>query len=327
MRYESSVTSISWIPSEAITGPMRVPMDVGIGRYDSPPPDHIDGDFLDAKDRFRFANNLKAHIDVEDGRVVAAGYEGRGVIGATVVHLGSRSVSIPAVAFPEIRSEPEITENGVKFQQTAGGRTGSPMPRRISRPPFVQLVAPTAWTTLSLFIGLDGSATFELAGASPFPRHWIYDSEGALSKKSGVIDFAKWAAENTHDRSPWFDHDLDAMVSEVESPTERELSVEIMRGTADLRRFRPGEAMLTQGETGSEVLLILDGIVEISVDGEAVAVAGPGSIMGERAALEGGVRTATVRAKTPVRVAVTQATDLDRQSLAEVAILHRREEG
>ena len=38
MRIESSVTSISWIPSEAMTGPLRVPVDLGIGHYDDPPP-------------------------------------------------------------------------------------------------------------------------------------------------------------------------------------------------------------------------------------------------------------------------------------------------
>ena len=38
MRYESSVTSLSWIPSEAVTGSMRVAFDSGIGHYDDPPP-------------------------------------------------------------------------------------------------------------------------------------------------------------------------------------------------------------------------------------------------------------------------------------------------
>ena len=42
MRIESSVTSVSWIPSEAMTGPLRVPVDLGIGHYDDPLPDHID---------------------------------------------------------------------------------------------------------------------------------------------------------------------------------------------------------------------------------------------------------------------------------------------
>ncbi len=59
MRIESSVTSISWIPSEAITGMTKMPFEAGVTHYDEPPPDVIDGlDALRAADRFRFANEL-----------------------------------------------------------------------------------------------------------------------------------------------------------------------------------------------------------------------------------------------------------------------------
>src|SRR5918994_4671507 len=42
MRIESSVTSVSWIPSEAITGLAKMPFEAGITHYDDPPPDVID---------------------------------------------------------------------------------------------------------------------------------------------------------------------------------------------------------------------------------------------------------------------------------------------
>src|SRR5271155_3650387 len=42
MRYESCVTSLSWIPSEAITGPGRVAFDAGFTHYDEPPPAQVD---------------------------------------------------------------------------------------------------------------------------------------------------------------------------------------------------------------------------------------------------------------------------------------------
>ena len=41
MRIESSVTSISWIPSEAVKGVTKVPFEMGLAHYDDPPPDHI----------------------------------------------------------------------------------------------------------------------------------------------------------------------------------------------------------------------------------------------------------------------------------------------
>jgi CRP-like cAMP-binding protein len=53
---------------------------------------------------------------------------------------------------------------------------------------------------------------------------------------------------------------------------------------------------------------------------------GPGAVLGERALLEGGTRTATLRAVTPAKVAVAPAGDIDMAALAEVSKGHRREE-
>ena len=69
MRIESSVTSLSWIPSEAIGGMTKMPFETGVAHYDPPPPDVIeDIDALQRDGRFRFASRLTAWIDVEDGR-------------------------------------------------------------------------------------------------------------------------------------------------------------------------------------------------------------------------------------------------------------------
>ena len=73
MRIESSVTAISWIPSDAIEEMPKLPFELGVARYDAPPPEHVEeGDLerLRREDRFREANRLAAWIDVEDGRVV-----------------------------------------------------------------------------------------------------------------------------------------------------------------------------------------------------------------------------------------------------------------
>ena len=37
MRIESSVTAISWIPSDAIEGMPTLPFKLGVARYDAPP--------------------------------------------------------------------------------------------------------------------------------------------------------------------------------------------------------------------------------------------------------------------------------------------------
>jgi hypothetical protein len=330
MRIESSVTSVSWIPSEAISGIVRVPMDIGVGHYDDAPPDRVDNETLDqlvADDALRFGNRLGAWIDVEDGEIVDAGYSGRAVVGSTTAKVGIGSIRFPGVAYPVMAEEPVIEDGIARFVQTAGGRTGAPLPHRISRPPFVRITGPTAWTTLALEIGADGSSRSEVLGASPFPRHWIYDAEGALQAKSGVIDFTEWTKEHDFAHSPWHDVQAEALIADVESAVERSASKDLMSGDRAIRKLDPGTALTTQGEPGDELYLVLDGVFEVEVDGEIVAELGPGAIVGERAILEGGTRTSTVRAVTRAKVAASAPDAVDRDVLSQVAAGHRREEG
>lgn len=330
MRHESSVTSISWIPSEAISGAMRLPMDIGMGHYDPAPPDRITDDTLDELrnvDRLRFANRLVAWIEVDEGRIVDAGYSGRAVVGATTANVGLGSITFPGFAYPVIQSDPVIEEGKARFVQTAGGRTGAPLPRRTSHPPYVRISGPTAWTTLALEIAADGTASFDVAGASPFPRHWIYDAAGALAAKSGVIDWATWTKEHDHTRSPWHDVDVEALVADVESAVERAASHGVMATKPDIRKLAAGSELTRQGEPGDELYLVLDGMFHVTVDGEVVAEIGPGAIVGERAIVEGGVRTSTVTAVTASKVAAAGRNAIDDTTLSEIAVGHDRESG
>ena len=92
------------------------------------------------------------------------------------------------------------------------------------------------------------------------------------------------------------------------------------------RTLDAGEALVTQGEEGGDLFLVLDGVLAVEVDGEALAEVGPGALLGERALLEGGVRTATLRATTRCRVAVLEADQIDLEELRQVSAGHRREE-
>jgi Cyclic nucleotide-binding domain len=328
MRIHSSVTSVSWIPSEAVTGMTKLPFEVGVTHYDRPPPDVIeDLEALGANDRFRFANQLDAWIEVEHGKVADHGYAGGAVMGSTTVRLGKQA-TFAAVGFPEIRREPEISATSARFVQTAGGRPAIPAPRRVSHPPFVQLKGPTVWTTLALTLNVDGSARFELAGASPFPRHWIYDDAGKLAQKAGITDFKEWYRRAFGKHTPWGDEDSKALVTTAETALERELSHLIMRGDAKpkIKKLRKGKALTKQGEPGNEVFLLLDGVLSVDVDGKSLAELGPGAILGERAVLEGGVRTSTLRAVTKCKVAVAPSDRVDPDALAEIGKGHRREE-
>jgi hypothetical protein len=328
-RFESSVTAISWIPSDAIAGLSKIPFEMGVTHYDEIPPDQIeDLEELRRTDRFREANELRAFIEVEDGRIVGHGHLGQGHIGATTVRVGPGAIRFPAVHLPDIRPEPEITPTSVRFIQTVGGRMGLPTPRPVRHKPFVQFWPSIAWTTLALTLHADGSSSHELVGASPFPRHWIYDEQGRLVEKSAVVDFTTWFNDSFGDRTPWGACDSPAVVASVESALERQLSTTIMRGGAKpkIRTLSTGDALVEQGAPGTEVYLILDGIFVVEVDGDQVAEIGPGAVVGERAALEGGIRTATLRATTRAKVAEVPADALDPEDLGALASTRHRQE-
>jgi len=330
VRIESSVTAISWIPSEAIEGLAKLPFEVGVTHYDQPPPETLDDlDELQRGDRFREANELRAFIEVDDRRIVGYGHLGRGRIGATVVRIGPAAVTFPAVQLPDLRPEPVVDGRSVRFVQTVGGRMGLPAPRPVPRPPHVQVWPAIAWTTLALTIDIDGSASHEVIGASPFPRHWIYDASGLLVEKTGLIDFRTWCNDSFGEHTPWGAYESPALVVAVESALERQLSSTIMHGIhrSNIRTFDAGQTLVEQGSIGREVYLILDGVVAVEVDGGAIAEIGPGAIVGERAFLEHDRRTATLRAVTRSRVAVTSAAELDAADLWELAHAHHREDG
>ncbi len=328
MRIEKSVTSVTWIPSEAIKGMTKMPFEAGVTHYDDPPPDVIeDLDGLIESGAIRFANVLRAWIEVNDGRITAYGYSGGGRLGVTNFSVGSRHMLFPTIAFPDMRAEPEVDGLRVRFTQTAGGRTPLPAPRHVNRPPFVQIVSPVAWTTLDLTIYADGSSEQTLSGASTFPRHWVYDDAGKLTAKSGLIDFKKWYRNAFGEHTPWGDEDSPAIVTEVESALERELSRTLMGGRKPkVKSLTEGKKLVEQGQPGTDMFLLLDGVLRVDVDGESLAELGPGAIIGERAALEGGTRTSTLTAVTPCKVAVVSAEEVDRDALAQLAEGHRRED-
>jgi hypothetical protein len=330
MRYENSITSLSWIPSEAIQGTTRLPFEVGMAHYDPPPPDELGSlDELREADRFRFANRLSAWIEVRaSGEISGAGYSGGGQIGSTTVRLGPVSHVFQAVALPDIQRDPEYGDGWVRFIQTAGGRTGMPAPRTVRRAPFIQWQAPLAWTTLTLTLFADGKAKYEMSGASRFPRHWVYDNEGQLVNKSGLIDFNDWYRKSFGKHTPWGEEESEAFVTVVETALERSLSRQLMTGAAKpkIMKIDKGTSLVREGEKGSDVYLILDGVLRIEIGDERIAEYGPGALLGERAHLEGGARTSSIVAVTNARVASVPAESLDRSSLEELSTGHRRED-
>lgn len=328
MRITSSVTSVSWIPSEAVTGLNKGVFESGFTHYDDPPPDHIeDLERLRDADGFRFANHLSAAIEIRDGRIVDAAYTGGGVMGATTIRIAAKAATFEAVSLEDLQLEPVRTDTSVRFVQTTGGRTALPAPRRVTHPPFVQFRAPTVWTTLALTLHADGTVEREVVGASKFPRHWIYDDDLVLTEKVGLADFKGWYRKSFGKRTPWGNEDSPALVTAVETALERRLSSTIMRGGGkpEIRLVKEGRELVRQGEPGHELFLVLDGVLTVEHDETPLAELGPGAVLGERSSLEGGLRTATLRAATKCRVAVVPADQVDPTALDELSTSHRRE--
>jgi Cyclic nucleotide-binding domain len=203
-----------------------------------------------------------------------------------------------------------------------------PAPRRVRHPPYVQWQAPLVWTTLSLTLHANGHAESAITGASKFPRHWIYDANGQLCQKSGLTDFSNWMTESFGRHTPWGDEDSEVVVTAVETALEQSLSAQLMHGAAKptVEQFPAGRVLLRQGEPGTTVYLVLDGIIRVERDGEWLAEYGPGALLGERAHLEGGNRTATLVTVTPCRLASVEASQFSPASLQDLSEGHRRED-
>jgi SAM-dependent methyltransferase len=74
-----------------------------------------------------------------------------------------------------------------------------------------------------------------------------------------------------------------------------------------------GAVLVAEGDSGTDVFVLLDGTVAVTRQGEEVARLAKGELFGELAAFDGGVRTATVTAATDVELLL-----VDPRSLADV---------
>jgi len=320
-RVAASATCLSWIPPQAVDGAFKLPFSLGVAHYDAPPPHSApDVDGLLAADAIRFANRLQAWIDLTDGQITGYGMDGGGRLGHTTVRLASRAITFAGIALPDLRPAPEVYPDRIRFTQTAGGHTGAAVPRRISRPPFVRLSAPLAWSTIALTIWSDGSSRAELAAASPFPRHYMYDATGRLIAKSALIRYRAWLHRSDQATSPWGGAGDAVPLAPVRSGVEDSLADSILVSGGYRQYELPAGAMLADlpGSPG-DVRLLVDGLLVIEVDGRPTLDAGPGAIFDPAMRAPESRRHVTIRAKTRCRVAVVPRDQLDSQVLLGVA--------
>ena len=72
----------------------------------------------------------------------------------------------------------------------------------------------------------------------------------------------------------------------------------------------PGRAFIREGHLGREAVIIADGLARVTMGGQEVAAVGRGDVVGEMAVLDGGPRSATVTALTPVAAYVCTPAEL-----------------
>ena len=92
-----------------------------------------------------------------------------------------------------------------------------------------------------------------------------------------------------------------------EGLSKKELT-ELARVTEDLE-IAAGEVLCREGDIGQEFFVIVEGETDVTRKGRRVAARGGGEFVGEIALLEETTRTATVTAKTPLRVFVLTRHD------------------
>lgn len=91
------------------------------------------------------------------------------------------------------------------------------------------------------------------------------------------------------------------------NPTEL---AEVARNTTEVS-LPSGQELCRQGEVGREAFVIAEGEAEVTINGQTVAILGPGDVVGEMALLERQPRAATVRALTPMNVLVLSAREFN----------------
>ena len=78
----------------------------------------------------------------------------------------------------------------------------------------------------------------------------------------------------------------------------------LFRNTTDALELPAGHIVFAQGDTGSDMYGIVEGSVELSVNGRTIATLGRDDVFGEMAIIDQTERMATATATSPTRLAV-----------------------
>lgn len=80
--------------------------------------------------------------------------------------------------------------------------------------------------------------------------------------------------------------------------------LEVFKKSEDVVEFPAGGVIITEGEEGNHMYVVMKGEVNISLKNRTIATAVPGEIIGEMALINSEIRSATATAKTDCRLAL-----------------------
>jgi cyclic nucleotide-binding protein/MFS transporter len=133
-----------------------------------------------------------------------------------------------------------------------------------------------------------------------------------------LVALASWPTIRRVDESGLTDpHRIDRIRGEPMFAPLSLATVEHLASRLELVRFDDGDYVIRQGDPGRTFFLIDEGSAEVSRDGQALRILGPGAGFGEIALLDDVPRTASVRAIGPVA-----AFSIDRDEFLEAVTGH-----
>lgn len=80
--------------------------------------------------------------------------------------------------------------------------------------------------------------------------------------------------------------------------------LDVFKDSEDLVNFPAGAIIISEGNEGDNMYVVMNGEVSISLQDKVIATAAAGEIVGEMALIDADIRSATVTAKTDCQLAV-----------------------
>jgi CRP-like cAMP-binding protein len=89
-------------------------------------------------------------------------------------------------------------------------------------------------------------------------------------------------------------------------------AIDAVAGLAEPGHYAAGDTLVHQGDPGETLIVIVDGRATVDQDGTQIRRLANGDFLGEISLIDGGPRTATVTAETPIEALVIDRAGFDR---------------